>query len=96
MHKEEIGQLDVEVRMENDFLYCRIADNGIGRKRSAEMNNKSAARHKSMGLHITSDRIALIQKEAALGPAVKILDLTNPDGSAAGTDVTIRLPLMVI
>ena len=96
MHKEEIGQLDVEIRIDNDSLYCRIADNGIGRKKSAEMNSKSATRHKSMGLHITSERIALIQKEEALEPAVQILDLANPDGSAAGTEVTIRLPLMFI
>ena len=96
MHMEEIGQLDVEIRMEGNFLYCRIADNGIGRKKSSEMSSKSSARHKSMGLHITSDRIALIQKEEAFGPAVKIFDLTNPDGSAAGTEVTIRLPLMFI
>ena len=32
MHKEEKGQLDIEVSQENDLLFFRIADNGIGAK----------------------------------------------------------------
>jgi anti-sigma regulatory factor (Ser/Thr protein kinase) len=96
MHKEEKGQLDIDISVENEKLICRIADNGIGRKKAEELGSKSATRHKSMGLHITADRIALIQKEDDKGPAVKIMDITNADGSAAGTEVIISLPLMYV
>jgi sensor histidine kinase YesM len=94
MHKEEKGQLDIDISEEDNKLICRVTDNGIGRKKAEELGSKSATRHKSMGLHITADRIALIQKEEDLGPAVKILDLTNADGSAAGTEIMITLPLI--
>jgi ligand-binding sensor domain-containing protein len=94
MHKEEKGQLDIDISVNDNHLVCRVTDNGIGRKKAEELGSKSATRHKSMGLHITADRIALIQKEEEKGPAVKILDLSNPDGSAAGTEVTISLPLI--
>jgi LytS/YehU family sensor histidine kinase len=94
MHKEEKGQLDIDISVDDSRLICRVADNGIGRKKAEELGSKSATRHKSMGLHITADRIALIQNEEAMGPAVKIMDLTNADGTAAGTEVTITLPLI--
>jgi len=94
MHKEEKGQLDIDISEENDNLVCRVSDNGIGRKKAEELGSKTATRHKSMGLHITADRIALIQKEQDMGPAVKILDLMNADGTAAGTEITITLPLI--
>jgi anti-sigma regulatory factor (Ser/Thr protein kinase) len=92
MHKEEKGQLDVEVSEENDHLYFRITDNGIGREKAAAMASKSATKHKSMGLRITAHRIAIVQKSETLTSPVTINDLVNADGSAAGTEVVIKLP----
>ena len=63
MHKEEKGQLDIEVSQEDDYLYLKITDNGIGRKKAAELASKSATKHKSMGLQITADRIAMMQRQ---------------------------------
>jgi LytS/YehU family sensor histidine kinase len=37
MHKEDKGQLDIDVSEENDYLYIKITDNGIGRKKAAEL-----------------------------------------------------------
>ena len=93
MHKEDKGQLDIEVSEEKDHLYFKIADNGIGRKQAAAMASKSATKHKSMGLKITRDRIAMLQKVNGESP-VKIIDLENTDGSAAGTEVIIKMPLI--
>ena len=94
MHKEEKGQLDVEISEENDFLYFKITDNGIGREQAALMASKSATKHKSMGLRITAHRIAIIQKSQTLESPVTINDLVNPDGTAAGTEVTIKMPVI--
>src|SRR6476660_8231990 len=57
MHKEEKGQLDIKVSQEDSFLYVKITDNGIGRKKAAGLTSKSATKHKSMGLRITANRI---------------------------------------
>jgi len=92
MHREDKGQLDIDVSEENDHLYIKITDNGIGRKKAAELTSKSATKHKSMGLRITADRIAMLEKTNGSESPVKIIDLENEDGSAAGTEVIIKMP----
>jgi hypothetical protein len=94
MHKEEKGQLKVEVTEENDYLYFKITDDGIGREKAAAMASKSATKHKSMGLRITAHRIAIVQNSETLSSPVTINDLVNPDGSAAGTEVVIKMPVL--
>jgi LytS/YehU family sensor histidine kinase len=94
MHKEEKGQLDVEVFEENDHLYFKITDNGIGREKAAAMASKSATKHKSMGLRITAHRIAILQITETLSSPVTINDLVNADGSAEGTEIVIKMPVM--
>jgi len=94
MHKEEKGRLDIEVSRESDFLFFKITDDGIGRKRAAELASKSAMKHKSMGLRITADRLAMLQSTNGTGSPVTINDLVNPDGSAAGTEVILKIPVI--
>ena len=94
MHKEEKGQLDIEVSQEEEWLYLKITDNGIGRKKASELSSKSATKHKSMGLRITASRIAMMQTSNGEESPVTINDLVNPDGSAAGTEVVIKMPLI--
>ena len=92
MHKEDKGQLDIDVSEKDDHLYIRITDNGIGRKKATELASKSATKHKSMGLRITKDRIAMLEKTNESESPVNIIDLENEDGSAAGTEVIIKMP----
>jgi LytS/YehU family sensor histidine kinase len=94
MHKEEKGQLDIEVSEEGDHLYFKITDNGIGRKKASELASKSATKHKSMGLRITANRIAMMQHSNGEESPVKINDLVEPDGTAGGTEVVIKMPLL--
>jgi LytS/YehU family sensor histidine kinase len=94
MHKEEKGQLDIEISQENNYLFFKITDDGIGRRQSATMSSKSATRHKSMGLRITADRIAMLQSSNGIESPVTINDLMNTDGSAAGTEVIIKIPVI--
>jgi signal transduction histidine kinase len=94
MHKEEKGQLDIEVSQENEYLFFKITDDGIGRRRAAELASKSATKHKSMGLRITADRIAMMQSTKGNESPVTITDLVNADNSAAGTEVIINTPVI--
>jgi ligand-binding sensor domain-containing protein len=94
MHKEEKGQLDIEISEEDKHLYFKITDNGIGRKKASELASKSATKHKSMGLRITAHRITMLQNAETLESPVTINDLVNADGSAAGTEVVIKMPLI--
>ena len=93
MHKEEKGNLQIELFEEENMLCCKITDDGIGRKKALELKSKSASTHKSMGMQITADRIAMLQKANASSTQIKITDLVLPDGSAGGTEVLLKIPL---
>lgn len=94
MHKEERGQLDVEIWQEGDRLCFKIADNGVGRKQAAASKSRKAVWHKSLGLEITAHRIAMIQPLSANESQVVFNDLVEADGKAAGTEVILQLPVM--
>jgi LytS/YehU family sensor histidine kinase len=66
MHTKEKGHLEIELYQQKEILFCKITDDGIGRKRAAELKSKSASIHKSMGMRITADRIAMLQQQIKL------------------------------
>ena len=47
-----------------------------------------------MGLRITASRIAMMQHSNGEESPVKINDLVEPDGTAAGTEVIIKMPFI--
>jgi len=94
MHKEEKGHLDIEVSQQHEQLFFKITDDGIGRKQAAALKSRSATMHKSVGLTITAARIAMMQNKKENESPVTINDLVNPDGSAAGTEVIIKIPVL--
>ena len=94
MHKEEKGHLGIDIIQEQDHLIFKIKDDGIGRKQSAATTSKTATKHKSLGLKITADRIAMMQRSKNGQSPVVINDLENTDGSAAGTEVIIKIPVI--
>ena len=93
MHKDEQGQLNIEISLENEHLSIRISDNGVGRK-AGTAASKSTNINKSMGIKLTTDRITKMTGGNGTKPSVTIIDLEHPDGSAAGTEVLIKTPLI--
>jgi LytS/YehU family sensor histidine kinase len=93
MHKKEKGHLRIELYEQDEILLCKVIDDGIGRKKAAELKTKSASTHKSMGMRITADRIAMMQQQKQNGTSISITDLVLSDGSAEGTEVLIKIPL---
>ncbi len=93
MHKDEKGELVITVSEEGNYLMFKITDDGIGRAQASLLKSKSATSHKSMGLKITTDRIAILQQTSGQEFAVTINDLVNADGTAAGTEVVIEIPM---
>ena len=47
-----------------------------------------------MGMRITADRIAILQQEQN-DNFITVNDLVLPDGSAAGTEVLIKIPVVI-
>ena len=95
MNKEEKGHLSIEVMTQDGWLLIKITDDGIGREKASILASESAAQHRSMGLGITSQRIAMMREHYSKEPAVTITDLVEPDGNPCGTEVVIKLPIIL-
>src|SRR6185369_1343142 len=91
MHKEGLGRLDIELSMIDQILHCTIVDNGVGREKAEIMKSKTAEKEKSMGLKITTERLALLNKEKGLHNFYEIEDLKDETGNAAGTKVSLKI-----
>ncbi|KAA3626510.1 MAG: hypothetical protein DWQ02_20410, partial [Bacteroidetes bacterium] len=85
------GKIDIEFKQENDFVHCTITDNGIGREAAIKQKSQQEAKHKSMGLQVTAERLELIndhQKES-----FSIEDLIAEDGTSEGTRVFLKFKM---
>ena len=72
-------------------LECVITDNGIGRKRASELNSKSGTKQKSLGLKITTERLALFNNEQTGNSFFRAEDILDENGTVAGTKVLLKI-----
>lgn len=89
-HKDGEKKLSVDFYLENEVLTAAVTDNGVGRIRSAEINSTRPGSHRSMGMDLTTERLALFKDGET--DRVTVADLYDKDGAAAGTKVIIKLP----
>lgn len=91
MHKEGKGHLNIEMSEHDKTLHCIITDDGIGRKKAAELRSKSAEKEKSMGLKITTDRLALLNHEKNTDSFYWIEDILDDNKNVVGTKVELKV-----
>ena len=92
MHKKENGLVTISFRVENDILHCSIIDNGVGRSAAAAAGSKSSQSHKSLGIQIARERLALINGNMEDEKvAFDIEDMYDNAGLPAGTRVSLRI-----
>ena len=80
MHKKEKGHLEIGLYQEEGTLFCKITDDGIGRKKAAEHKSKATSTYKSLGMKITKSRLAMIETTNEKDSLVEIKDLIHADG----------------
>ncbi len=93
MNKETNGKLDITLFTEANALKCVIEDNGIGRKKAAELKSKLSEDKQSVGLKITSERLSLLNNEEKIESFFTITDLEAENGEPLGTKVYISVSL---
>ncbi len=94
LHKQGEKKLAVVFDIDKTAtLSCTITDNGIGRKRSGEINQMRQSRYTSFATGATQKRLELLNYERDTAIAVVYFDLSDANGSAAGTAVTIKIPV---
>ncbi len=94
MHKQDAGELTITISQDEQYLFISVKDNGVGRKEAEIFKHESHSKYKSVGLKVTAERIALLQP-SVIGSPVVINDLLNEDGSPGGTEVIIKLPMIL-
>jgi sensor histidine kinase YesM len=91
MQKNGEGKLEIDLEQDGDILKCTITDNGIGRQQAEELKTKTAEKQKSLGIKITSDRLSLLNESSGMKSFFRIDDVTDENGDAAGTRVTLHV-----
>ncbi|HEY8399673.1 MAG TPA: tetratricopeptide repeat protein [Cytophagaceae bacterium] len=92
MNKPTKGTIKIEFDYDDeDFIVCRITDDGIGREEAAKIKNKIKPNHQSMGMQVTQDRLNLLNKDRKANVAFRIIDLKDEEGKACGTQIEIRI-----
>jgi len=85
LHKEGEKKLTVRVEGNNQKIVISIQDNGIGRKKSSEINSESRKNHKSFALDALNKRIERINASNRMNLKLDIIDLEE------GTKVVITI-----
>lgn len=88
--KTGIGHLLITIRHIGNQLVCTVEDDGIGRKKSEELQAATIMKRKSLGMQITQERLRINNKMK--NTAVEIIDLYDESRQASGTRVIVRLP----
>ena len=88
-YKENSGNLSLKLTKRENDLNIAISDNGIGRKKSAELKTNNQKKNRSTALRNIKERIQIVNELHGLKIKVSIKDF-NKDGT--GTIVELIVP----
>ena len=91
-------QLFIDIRLEGEIIVYNITDNGVGRKRSGQLNTINKPEHISYGIQISKERLEIYnrsihqpqRKRIINGDEILITDLFDND-IPSGTRVEVKL-----
>jgi LytS/YehU family sensor histidine kinase len=90
--KKNDRKLQIRISKENGSTKYEIEDNGIGRKKAAELKSVYRKEHRSKGMELLSKRFKLLAKEYGSDIETNITDVII-DNEIKGTLVTIKVPV---
>jgi hypothetical protein len=93
LHKKGQKRLLLRFSREQQLLTVEITDNGIGRKRSQELNKIRNEHHESFSSEANQKRLELLNKGRTNKLGVEYVDKTDDHGMAMGTTVIITIPI---
>lgn len=93
LHKNGEKILEINLTEKENFLIVVIDDNGIGRKRSGELNKIKAKSHKSFASDANLRRLEVLNHAKNNKFSVQYVDKMDDFGNSLGTTVEIKIPL---
>ena len=96
-HKEDgKGDLVVDMKLDSDNILIVVDDNGIGRKRSAEINSQTKSNRQHLGMRVTQQRIETLNLINHTKIEILISDLAYGNRNVEpGTHVEIVVPAQI-
>ncbi|MCI4667427.1 MAG: histidine kinase [Bacteroidia bacterium] len=89
------GTIHVCFEQLQDEIRCSVVDNGIGRSEAEKFKSQKNEKKKSTALLVTQERLDLLQNEGShRESSIKIQDLVDAKGDAAGTQISIIIPVV--
>lgn len=88
--KDRRGVIRLNFEMDGNKIFCRVIDNGIGRK-AAELTKSSS--HKSVAIDVAKERLSTKMSNSREKP-ILYKDLIDENNMAKGTEVLITIPIM--
>lgn len=92
MHKEGVKNLNVYLELFDDYLLCRVEDNGIGRVEAKKIRHRQRGDHKSFALNAINNRFRILNEysDEKLGYEYEDFPVDNEKVS---TRVTLKIPI---
>lgn len=96
LHKAGEKELTINLSV-GEYLICEVIDNGIGRERSREINERQKKRgHKSFATSAINERFDILKNNYQEEVGFEYHDLTNSEGDSIGTKVRVTIPIRQI
>lgn len=87
------GMLRVRIIKQKNAIIYEVEDDGVGRKKAAELKPDRTAGHESMAVSLTRSRLQSLWGRRIPFRIFEIIDLEDEDGQASGTLVRFKVPL---
>jgi tetratricopeptide (TPR) repeat protein len=91
---ENKGFVNINLKLESEYILCTVEDNGIGREAASEKKQMSESNHNSLGTQIISSRLDLVNTLYGTSLKTTYSDLKKDNGEPAGTRVEIQIPIL--
>ena len=86
-HKDGDKKLELNIYKQNGAVVYEIKDNGVGRKKSAELKSLYRKEHKSKGMELLSKRFKLLAEEYGSEVETSITDIQDEKGTIVSIKV---------
>lgn len=90
-NKQGEKKIQLHIHRQNSSLQYEIKDNGVGRKKAAELKSLYRKEHKSKGMELLTKRFKLLSEEYGQDIRTRVTDVIE-NGDVAGTLVEIIVP----
>jgi LytS/YehU family sensor histidine kinase len=94
LHKQGTKVLIISFGQKDNFIHIHIEDNGIGRKKSHEINQQRNKTHQSFATNAIDERIALLNNNKKEKITLEYIDKDLDHEETTGTIVQLKIPIL--